>query len=289
MTRAIDTRRLRTLNDSVALIASLAFVVAAQAGVYPDDAGRLWPNGVIPYAYTGDVNANQQCCVEAAMQAWEDVADVQFVPRNGEADYLRISNGTFGPAYPPPEGYRNGTGAHNLYLNGWASGGAGNCPTVDVTSAQAIFGLAHEVGHVLGLFHSHQRQDRNTYVDIDYGLIIDDFEGNYDVAFDSLAWPPNEMDVDSIMSYPLCVYSTCGGSCPNNLGTCAPITLLPPYDTIWAGLETCSGPQAPGDLCVGQRNHLSRYDKLLMSFLYPLSNWRFVDESYGGAETGTFH
>src|SRR5882762_1588695 len=48
-----------------------------------------------------------------------------------------------------------------------------------------------------------------------------------------------------------------------------------PNDTFWQSR-------------IGQRNHLSDFDKLIMSFLYPQSNWRFVDRFYGGIQTGTF-
>ncbi|UCE18683.1 MAG: hypothetical protein JSV84_17870 [Gemmatimonadota bacterium] len=35
---------------------------------------------------------------------------------------------------------------------------------------------------------------------------------------------------------------------------------------------------------------MSDYDKLLMSFLYPQANWRFVERDSGGRlETGVFH
>ncbi len=335
-------------NRSTRLLASVGTVLtvcaAAQAGVYPDSASRLWPGGVVPYEFDtiDPIPVNSQCCVLAAMDEWEAVANVTFVPRDEEENYLLITNGTVGPAYPPPEGYR-GNGAHTLLINNWCSGG-GSC-----SNCQAVFGLAHEVGHVLGLYHTHQRQDRDFFMFIDYCVIDDAFSGNYCIADDSLAWPRGQADIDSIMSYPLCTFSICrsmlcsggmnsgnacavdgdcpGGTCdvdpacpsaPSNcpsgctdcpdLGDCpavadqcdtgcgsdpakcAPIKLLPPYDTIWAGLEFCGGQCPPPVQCVGQRNHLSRFDQLVMSFLYPESNWRFVDRLYGGnEELGTFH
>ena len=36
---------------------------------------------------------------------------------------------------------------------------------------------------------------------------------------------------------------------------------------------------------IGQRNHLSRMDRVTLSFLYPLGNWRFTDAS--GVEGGS--
>jgi hypothetical protein len=51
--------------------------------------------------------------------------------------------------------------------------------------------------------------------------------------------------------------------------------VLPPNDTQWQSR-------------IGQRTHLSHWDAAIMSFLYPQSNWRFVDQYSIGAEIGTF-
>jgi hypothetical protein len=68
------------------------------------------------------------------------------------------------------------------------------------------------------------------------------------------------------MHYGQCAFSTCN-NCPND-GTCTnggrTITVLPPNDTQWQN-------------AIGQRNHLSFWDALVMSFMYPESDWRFVD------------
>jgi hypothetical protein len=42
------------------------------------------------------------------------------------------------------------------------------------------------------------------------------------------------------------------------------------------------------DIVLRQRDHLSKFDALVMSFLYPEPNWRFVDKSFTGTELGTF-
>src|SRR5262245_58268683 len=153
------------LRITAAVIASMALAPATPlfAGVYPDVPTRLWPSGTIPYQVDPNdpPNNNSLLVLQAAFNIWSAEANVQFVPRNGEANYLNIRNnvGT-GPSYPPPAGYR-GNGAHNLNINNW-----GQNPG-DVNNCKLVFGLCHEVGHVLGLTHTHQSINRNAYFIVD--------------------------------------------------------------------------------------------------------------------------
>ena len=80
-------------------------------------------------------------------------------------------------------------------------------------------------------------------------------------------------DFDSVMHYGQCAFSTCG-DCGADLVNCRTITVKPAYES-WQTL-------------IGQRDHLSYFNALVMSFLYPEPNWRFVQASHGGAEAGTF-
>lgn len=290
----------RTLT-LVALVLSPATTLVAD--VYPDDPARLWPGGVVPFVYNADVTDGQKCCIVAAMNIWAAEASISFVPRTNESDYLEIRQGGTGPNYPGPLGYSAGSGVHYLNVNTWCDG-VNPCGSQSVA---ADFGLAHEFGHVLGFSHTQQRQDRDAYMVVNTCLIDPAFAGNYNVDGSSLAWPRNEMDVESIMAYPVCIYSvcktsdcpsppnncpsvSCGTACSSDYDSCATMTFLPPYDTIWNSLRSCPSPQSAGDICVGHRNHLSPRDKWLIKFLYPPSNWRFVEKGYNDASPdGTFH
>ena len=63
---------------------------------------------------------------------------------------------------------------------------------------------------------------------------------------------------------------------PNNPSAgCRTITVRQPWTAQW-------------QTNIGQRTHISTMDARTMSFLYPFSNWRFVDQNDGGWDNGTF-
>jgi hypothetical protein len=133
------------------------------------------------------------------------------------------------------------------------------------------FIIAHELGHTLGFWHEQSRSDRDSYVQINTSNILDGEEHNFDKHTEADHYGP--YDFDSVMHYGACAFSkdtcTCGNAATRT------ITVLPPWDTQWQ----CR---------IGQRDYLSHFDALTMSFLYPYGDWRFVDASYGGTEYGMF-
>ena len=48
----------------------------------------LWPNGDVPYQFAGNITADEQSKMLLAMEEWENIAGVDFFPRNGEIDYI---------------------------------------------------------------------------------------------------------------------------------------------------------------------------------------------------------
>ena len=267
---------------SILCLGVLGACSVVMAGVYPNDDDNLWPNQVVPYQFGGSVSAYNRSIVLQAMAKWEAEANVDFVVRNGEADYLSIvdAQGGAGSSYPPPAGYRPGTGAHTLNIRI-------NLPSLG-NQTQQVYGIAHEVGHVLGLDHTMQRIDRDNYITVNTDNMAGG-QGNFAINPNSLAWPRDQIDIDSIMNYGLCFFTSCG-NCPADPDNCATVTLLPPLDTEWAGNLFCPAIENPGDVCIGHRNHLSTWDKLLMSFLYPEPNYKFIEQDYDGfVQDGSFY
>ena len=276
--------------SSLVLLAAVLYAASLRAGVYPNTPARLWPGGVVPIEYDNDpsININQRLVLVSAMVQWMNAANVHFVLRtNNEPDYLFIRQGgtNQNPTYGGAAGYRTNTGPHNLNLDSWGTNNN------DYLNCQLVFGLAHEVGHALGLSHTHQSQTRSNYFIVRTNLVASGL-GNFTIDTSSLQWPRTEPDIDSIMTYPLCALSSCGFStCKTNLQNCAPLLLQEPWASQWATNLTCPNSECPPPLqCVGQRNHLSVWDKAVMSYLYPQPNWRFAEA--GSVQTnvdGTFH
>ncbi len=135
--------------------------------------------------------------------------------------------------------------------------------TVNIVNWTFPFIIAHELAHTLGFWHEQSRTDRNTYVRIEYAHIQPGQESNFDIASGSGRYGP--YDFDSVMHYGQFDFSRDGQRT---------ITVLPPNE-FWQSR-------------IGQRDHLSHWDQLIMGFIYSRPSWRFVDANYVGSESGTF-
>ena len=220
-------------------------------------ATNLWLNAVIPYEFDANVSSAQQSIAISAMQRWESAATVDFRPRAGEFNFIHIGNDA----------------ASNYSLIGmWDLPGQ----PVQINSWDEWV-VAHELAHALGFWHEQSRADRDTYVTINWDIIQPGMAFNFDIRGDQGPQGSGEYgpyDFDSIMHYGACDFSICctPGFCPCAVPGCRTIILNPPYQ----------------GMVIGQMSHLSDWDKITMSFLYPRPDWRFVDVAATGAQTGSF-
>ncbi len=221
----------------------------------------FWPNGIVPYEFNANVTVVNQTFMISAMLEWENIANVDFRPRNGEANFIHIQNST----------------ANNSFV-----GMIGGQQIINIVSWNSRFIMAHELGHALGLWHEQSRPDRDTYVQIITPNIQSGQAINFATRTTADVYPKRAYglgdaqtyDFDSLMHYGQCDFSI---DCPAG-GTCNCINrtiIVPPPNQAWQTL-------------IGQRNYLSNLDKLTMSFLYPQNGWLFVDQTHTGSENGTF-
>lgn len=229
---------------------------------------NLWTNGIVPYEFDTNVTLANQAVAVAAMNLWQQAANVTFQQCAGNRclsfqtpNYVHIQ-------------------ASNV--NNSAIGMVGGRQVINIASWNNQFIIAHEFAHALGFWHEQSRSDRDQFiqvntqnvckatdssciggfcfngagnrVDCDFNFNIRDSGGEY-----------GNYDFDSVMHYSRNAFSRNGS------------------DTI-----TVRAPDQAWQSRIGQTNHLSDMDQLTMSFLYPQPTWRFVSNIYIGPSTGTF-
>jgi hypothetical protein len=217
----------------------------------------LWPSGDVPYQFDtsggGNVNLQNQNRMIAAMAIWEAVANVDFRPRSGEIAFIHIQNATVNNSHVGRLGIRQ-----VINIKNWGNQGT----------------LAHELGHALGFWHEQSRPDRNTYIQIHWGNITSGNAHNFNIHGTEYGY----YDFGSLMHYGQCAWSVCAANCPTASG-CGwggkTIQVLEPNTAAWQNV-------------IGRANAPSCLDAMTMSFLYPRSDWRFLDEGHTGAGTGEF-
>jgi hypothetical protein len=177
------------------MILSRAFVRAARdslaaQGVQPeaafDGAVVLWPGGIIPYVFANDVSALHQKAFLDAAADWSSFANVTFVLRTNQADYVFIQNGVNGDN---SAGVGKLGGQQNLTISAWVR---------DV--------ICHEIGHTLGLVHEHQRSNRDDFVNI----LTQNIQPGLEFAFALLSNSNNRgvYDFLSVMHYERHAFAT---------------------------------------------------------------------------------
>ena len=158
---------------------------------YPYAIGRrdlLWEWGVIPYEFAPNFSEAEKLRIRGQMDLWQTVAPVLFVPRTTQIGFLAVTRDEVADAITasPCFGSYGHTPGQVQRLN------------LGSTCSSSVRTISHELGHVLGLYHEHQRPDRDDYLIIDLGNVA----GNARYAFDKYGAPlAGPYDFDSVMHY----------------------------------------------------------------------------------------
>jgi hypothetical protein len=181
-----------------------------------------WPGGVIPYDISR-LTPPQQTNVLKAMQRWMDTgAALRFIPRTGEVEYVNFTGATNAGNNTSCVGFKKGVRADiNITTFWWG---------------QQEWMVVHELGHVLGFFHEHQRWDRDHFVTIHYDHIKPGRAGDYD-WISKTNWIVNSLPYDfrSIMHYRICWASNCESRCKDGVGS-SPCAVIEPLDKAFDGV-----------------------------------------------------
>ncbi len=150
--------------------------------------GNTWPDGIVPYRFVTDVqhpnyvNPDHRQRTLDAFAVLAAVADIQFVPWTNESDLLEIrtdNNPACVYSFADAKGF-------TICIHHWDFPGLGL--------------LMHETMHKLGLWHEHQRVDRDPYIQVHPAIV--NFGG-----YRTLPNPPfdthilGEYDFASLMHY----------------------------------------------------------------------------------------
>ncbi len=127
-----------------------------------------WTSGNVYYSFSNNVSAvKQKACLDA-MAEWAMFANLQFIPRTSQANYVLIYEAAGLEGGQSMVGMVGGEQFLQVGPTAW------NRPTI-----------CHELGHTLGLVHEQQRSDRDSYVTILTNNITPGAEGNFVLLTDS--------------------------------------------------------------------------------------------------------
>lgn len=151
-----------------------------------------WPNGIVPYEIRGNFNSQDRDIIEHAIGEYHRRTCIRFVPRTTQQDYVSIVSGNSGC---------------------WSSvGRVGGKQEVNLQSPGCLTkpGTAiHELMHALGFLHEQNREERDSYVNIQYQNIQPSATSNFDKASRTLAFGV-PYDYGSVMHYSANAFSTNG-------------------------------------------------------------------------------
>ena len=221
-----------------------------------------WPEGIIPYDVSR-LTHPQQALVRRAMQRWMDTgARIAFVPHATQTEYVSFTGRT--------------DAGNNTSQTGFKLGGHADINISAFWWEQDEWMPGHELGHVLGFHHEHQRWDRDAYVRIHYEHIKPGRSGDYD-WIGKTNWLVSDTPYDyySIMHYRVCWASSCESQCKDRKGG-SPCAVIEPISTKYDGV-------------IGQWDHngISAGDGEKLRRAYGVGRTVYVQPEHPGKGSGT--
>ncbi|XP_054728325.1 hatching enzyme 1.2 [Anastrepha obliqua] len=199
-----------------------------------------WPDAVVPFEIRGNFNARDMATIENAIEKYHERTCIRFVPRTSEHDYISIVSGNSGC---------------------WSSvGRVGGKQEVNLQSPGCLSkpGTAmHELMHALGFLHEQNRQERDSYVNIQMQNIQPSAVNNFEKAQSTIAFGV-PYDYGSVMHYSANAFSR-------------------------NGRPTIVSVQPGGSQLMGQRDGFSAFDIEKLNKMYNCDMAAMGGGSFGGS------
>lgn len=152
--------------------------------------GREWPNGIVYFKWKPGIDPEVKAITQTAMRVWEQKTCIQFkqapaMPKT-RSESFPVNIGSDEP----------GCNAHaGFYGAEWQNMNLGE-------GCNHLGTAMHELGHVIGLSHEHERFDRDAYVRVNF----DNIQPEMRRWFEMTSWRSTRArtvpyDLSSIMHY----------------------------------------------------------------------------------------
>jgi PKD repeat protein len=150
---------------------------------------QLWKSQVIPYIVDQSVPFLGRDSLQRVFQHFQNVTNLCFIPWQGEAKYLTVTRNAFGSNYSFAEFTGQSINMGDYYQSS----------------------ITHEICHILGMAHEHQRYDRGNHIMVHLQNVLPNFQNQFNVIpIAAGAVVSVTYDFASIMHYPFWAFSSNG-------------------------------------------------------------------------------